>query len=57
MIVRINQASLLLKNIENKWNLRIKYGALLDLFKLICIILFVSHILACSWYFIGIQEA
>ena len=46
----------MIKNMEEIWNLREKYEAVIDLTKLILLMLYVSHCCACAWYYVGATE-
>jgi potassium voltage-gated channel Eag-related subfamily H protein 5 len=44
------------ENIEDITSIREKFATILDLVKLIYINIFVSHICACAWHYVGVIE-
>lgn len=53
LLLRIFRITKIVENIEESSSIREKYSAPLDLTKLIFILIFVSHVCACIWNFIG----
>jgi potassium voltage-gated channel Eag-related subfamily H protein 5 len=45
-----------MKTLEETLNLREKYSVIMDLAKLIFFYIFVSHLIACAWHFVGMIE-
>jgi len=43
----------MVEKFEENTSVRDKFGAILDLGKLICINIFISHLCACGWHYIG----
>jgi hypothetical protein len=54
LLLRVNRLSTLFKSLEENTQMRDKFAALIDLGKLIYINIFVSHLCACAWHFIGV---
>lgn len=42
---------------EEIFNLRDRFAAIIDLMRLVCFVLFVSHFCACVWFLVGRLEA
>jgi hypothetical protein len=55
-LVRIHRLSDIMENLEDSFNLRTKFAALIDVTKLLFFFLFVCHLIACSWYYISVLE-
>jgi len=53
LLLRIFRMVKLVENIEESSSIREKYATPLDLTKLIFILIFVSHVCACVWNYIG----
>lgn len=44
------------ENLVETLNLRVNFAAVIDLISLLATFLFASHLIACVWHFIAIQE-
>jgi hypothetical protein len=56
LLLRISKVSLIVETLEDNSSVRDRFGAILDLGKLICINIFISHLCACAWHYIGILQ-
>lgn len=54
LLLRITKISFMVETFEDNTSVRDKFGAILDMGKLICINIFISHLCACSWHYIGL---
>jgi len=54
LLLRIIKISFMVETFEENTSVRDKFGAILDLGKLICINIFISHLFACAWHYIGL---
>lgn len=54
LLFRITRVSKMFENIEEATSIREKFAATLDLGRLIYLLIFSSHIIACVWHFVGI---
>jgi len=52
--MRVTRVSAMFENIEQVTSIREKFAAFVDIGKLIYLLIFVSHMCACTWHYIGI---
>lgn len=53
-LCRIHRISDIMTNLEDSFNLRTKFASVIDVTKLICLFLFVCHLISCAWYFVSV---
>lgn len=56
LLLRVTRVSKLVENIEESTSIREKFSAILDLGKLIYFLIFVNHVCACLWHYIGVLQ-
>jgi hypothetical protein len=56
LLLRINRVFYIFRNLEELLNLREHFAAIIDISKSIFFFVFMSHLIACSWHFLAMQE-
>ncbi|CAD8074933.1 unnamed protein product [Paramecium sonneborni] len=57
LLFRVSRVMYIFENIVETMNLRVNFASVIDIISLMSTFLFASHIIACIWHFIAIQEA
>ncbi|CAK77349.1 unnamed protein product (macronuclear) [Paramecium tetraurelia] len=57
LLFRVSRVMYIFENIVETMNLRVNFASAVDIISLMSTFLFASHIIACIWHFIAIQEA
>ncbi|CAD8147118.1 unnamed protein product [Paramecium pentaurelia] len=56
LLLRVSRIMFIFENLVETLNLRVNFAAVIDLISLLATFLFASHLIACVWHFIAIQE-
>jgi potassium voltage-gated channel Eag-related subfamily H protein 5 len=56
LILRVKRVATMFENLEEVTLIRQRFAAIIDLGKLIYLLIFVNHICACAWHFLGAYE-
>ncbi|CAD8060336.1 unnamed protein product [Paramecium sonneborni] len=56
LLFRVSRIMFIYENLVETLNLRVNFAATIDLISLLATFLFASHLIACVWHFIAIQE-
>ncbi|CAD8140670.1 unnamed protein product [Paramecium pentaurelia] len=56
LLFRISRIMFIFENLVETLNLRVNFAAVIDLVSLLATFLFASHLIACVWHFIAVQE-
>ncbi|CAD8070386.1 unnamed protein product [Paramecium sonneborni] len=57
LLFRVSRVMYIFENIVETMNLRVNFASFVDIISLMSTFLFASHIIACIWHFIAIQES
>jgi hypothetical protein len=57
LLFRVTRVRAMIENLEDALNLRESWQAVLELFKSVYFIIFVSHFCGCAWHYLGWVEA
>ncbi|CAD8158570.1 unnamed protein product [Paramecium pentaurelia] len=57
LLFRVSRVMYIFENIVETMNLRVNFASVVDIISLMSTFLFASHIIACFWHFIAIQES
>ncbi|CAD8158681.1 unnamed protein product [Paramecium octaurelia] len=57
LLFRVSRVMYIFENIVETTNLRVNFASVIDIISLMSTFLFASHIIACIWHFIAMQES